>query len=157
MELVIVEHELLDPLVDVALELARGARVAISGLSGTHEHPGCRLCKPRLRSPRPSMWLADLSDLAQRAPTSASSHGGTSRASSIGRGGSPSRATGPFASCFYEAANSILTRTRQNFALKSWALKVAKRCGFKKARVTLARRLAVIMHAMLRDGTLFEA
>jgi transposase len=57
----------------------------------------------------------------------------------------------------YEAANSILTRTRQTFALKSWALKVAKRRGLRKARVALARRLAVIMHAMLRDGTLFEA
>ena len=37
------------------------------------------------------------------------------------------------------------------------SLKIAKRCGLKKARVALARRLAVIMHAMLRDGTLFEA
>ena len=57
----------------------------------------------------------------------------------------------------YEAANSILTRTKQSFALKSWALKIAKRRGLRKARVALARRLAVIMHAMLRDGTLFEA
>lgn len=57
----------------------------------------------------------------------------------------------------YEAANSILTRTKQSFALKTWALKIAKRRGLKKARVALARRLAVIMHAMLRDGTLFEA
>ncbi len=57
----------------------------------------------------------------------------------------------------YEAANSILTRTKTTFALKSWALKVAKRRGLRKARVALARRLAVIMHAMLRDGTLFEA
>jgi transposase len=45
----------------------------------------------------------------------------------------------------------------QTFALKTWALKIAKRRGLKKARVALARRLAVIMHAMLRDGTLFEA
>jgi transposase len=57
----------------------------------------------------------------------------------------------------YEAANAILTRSRQSFALKSWALKIARRRGLKKARVALARRLAVIMHAMLRDGTLFEA
>jgi len=57
----------------------------------------------------------------------------------------------------YEAANSILTRSRANFALKSWALKISRRRGLKKARVALARRLAVIMHAMLRDGTLFEA
>ena len=57
----------------------------------------------------------------------------------------------------YEAANSILTRTKQRFALKTWALKIAKRRGLRKARVALARRLAVIMHAMLRDGTLCEA
>lgn len=57
----------------------------------------------------------------------------------------------------YEAANSILTRSRGTFGLKTWAMKIAKRRGLKKARVALARRLAVIMHAMLRDGTLFQA
>lgn len=57
----------------------------------------------------------------------------------------------------YEAANSILTRSKETFALKTWAMKIAKRRGLKKARVALARRLAVIMHAMLRDGTLFQA
>lgn len=57
----------------------------------------------------------------------------------------------------YEAANSILTRSRETFALKTWAMKIVKRRGLKKARVALARRLAVIMHAMLRDGTLFQA
>ncbi len=57
----------------------------------------------------------------------------------------------------YEAANSILTRSRGSFALKTWAQKIAKRRGLRKARVALARQLTVIMHAMLRDGTLFEA
>lgn len=57
----------------------------------------------------------------------------------------------------YEAANSILSRCQETFALKTWAMKIVKRRGFKKARVALARRLAVIMHAMLRDGTLFQA
>ena len=57
----------------------------------------------------------------------------------------------------YEAANSILTRSRGTFALKTWAQKIAKRRGLRKARVALARWLAVIMHAMLRDGTFFEA
>ncbi|KPF57012.1 transposase [Novosphingobium sp. AAP1] len=57
----------------------------------------------------------------------------------------------------YEATNSILTRSRETFALKTWAMKIAKRRGLKKGRVALARRLAVIMHAMLRDGTLFKA
>ena len=57
----------------------------------------------------------------------------------------------------YEAANSILTRSRGTFTLKNWALKVARRRGLNKARVALARRLAVIMPDMLCDGTLFEA
>jgi len=38
----------------------------------------------------------------------------------------------------YEAANSILTRSRETFALKTWAMKIAKRRGLKKARVALA-------------------
>ncbi len=56
----------------------------------------------------------------------------------------------------YEAAKSILTRSRGSFALKGWAMKIAKRRGLRKARVALARRLVVIMHAMLRNGTSFE-
>ncbi|MDR7102367.1 hypothetical protein J2X37_001537 [Croceicoccus sp. BE223] len=36
-------------------------------------------------------------------------------------------------------------------------MKIAKRRGLKKAPVALARRLAVIMHPMLRDGTVFQA
>jgi len=55
------------------------------------------------------------------------------------------------------ASNAMLRRRRGNVALETWAQKVAKRRGLRKARVALARRLAGIMHAMLRDGTLFEA
>ncbi|AYD04805.1 transposase [Neorhizobium sp. NCHU2750] len=57
----------------------------------------------------------------------------------------------------YEAANSILTRSRGSYALKGWTMKIAKRRGLRKARVALARRLAVIIHAMLRNGILFQA
>ena len=53
----------------------------------------------------------------------------------------------------YEAANSILTRSRHSLALKRWALKIARRRGLKKARVALARRLAVIMHALHAERT----
>jgi transposase len=40
--------------------------------------------------------------------------------------------------------------------LKDWAFAIAKRSTMRKARVALARRLA-IMHAMLRDGTEFAS
>ena len=56
----------------------------------------------------------------------------------------------------YEAANIILTRPVKGSQLKSWAAKVATRAGMKKAKVALARKLAVVMHRMLCDGTCFE-
>ncbi|MET0588801.1 MAG: IS110 family transposase, partial [Novosphingobium sp.] len=55
----------------------------------------------------------------------------------------------------YEAANVILTRPVKGSDLKTWALAVASRAGPKKARVALARKLAVVLHHMLKDGTNF--
>lgn len=58
----------------------------------------------------------------------------------------------------YEAGHIILTRPLKGCtALKSWAMRLAKRAGMKKAKVALARKLAVIMHRMLVDGTLFKS
>jgi transposase len=48
-----------------------------------------------------------------------------------------------------------LTRYKSQFKLKDWAFAIARRSTMRKARVALARRLAIIMHAMLRDGTEF--
>jgi transposase len=56
----------------------------------------------------------------------------------------------------YQAAHVMLTRPVKGCsALKSWAMKLAKRAGMKKAKVALARKLVVIMHRMLADGTTF--
>ena len=55
----------------------------------------------------------------------------------------------------YEAANVILTRPVKGSDLKSWALAVARRAGPRKARVALARKLAVVLHHMLKDKTDF--
>ena len=56
----------------------------------------------------------------------------------------------------YEAANVMLTRYKGQLKLKDWAFAIAKRSTMRKARVALARRLGIIMHALLRDGTEFE-
>ena len=56
----------------------------------------------------------------------------------------------------YEAANSIMTKLRRPCVLRSWALELVKRSSAKKARVALARKLAVIMHRMWIDGTPFD-
>lgn len=55
----------------------------------------------------------------------------------------------------YEAANVMLTRPLKGSSLKDWALAVARRAGPRKAKVALARKLAVILHRMLVDGTTF--
>ena len=57
----------------------------------------------------------------------------------------------------YEAANVILTRPVKGSALKSWAMRLAARAGMRKAKVALARKLAVVLHRMLVDGTTFIA
>jgi transposase len=57
----------------------------------------------------------------------------------------------------YEAANVMLTRYRGALALKERAPDIARRSTLRKARIALARRLAIIMHAMLRHGTEFRA
>jgi hypothetical protein len=56
----------------------------------------------------------------------------------------------------YEAATTLLTRTTKPCALKDWGLRLAKAGGFKKARVAVARRLAVVLHAMWKTGTEFR-
>jgi transposase len=56
----------------------------------------------------------------------------------------------------YEAANVMLTRPVKGSALKDWALAIAKRAGARKAKVALARKLAVVLHRMLVDGSTFE-
>ena len=55
-----------------------------------------------------------------------------------------------------EAANVMLTRAVRFSALKAWALRVAGRHGMRKAKVALARKLAVVMHRMWLDGTTFR-
>ena len=58
-------------------------------------------------------------------------------------------------SYLFEAAGVLLTRVPQWCAPKAWGLRLAKRIGFKKAKVAVARKLAVILHRMWRDGTDF--
>jgi len=58
----------------------------------------------------------------------------------------------------YEAAHIILTKSIKGCAqLKSWAMRIARRAGPSKAKVALARKLAVIMLRMLKDNVPFNA
>lgn len=56
----------------------------------------------------------------------------------------------------YEAAHTLLTRSRKWSSLRAWGMQVAKRRGMRRARVAVARKLAVILHRLWRDGTEFR-
>ena len=56
----------------------------------------------------------------------------------------------------YEAAVTVLTRSQVDSGLRTWGLRLWERIGFKRAAVAMARKLAVIMHAMLKSGELFN-
>ena len=57
----------------------------------------------------------------------------------------------------YQAAHVMLTKpVRGCTQLKGWAMRIAKRAGMRKAKVALARKLAVIMHRMLADNQPFN-
>jgi len=56
----------------------------------------------------------------------------------------------------YEAAVVLMTRVKRAHGLKDWAQAIARRSGAGKARIALARKLAVILHSMWRSGEPFR-
>jgi transposase len=56
----------------------------------------------------------------------------------------------------YEAAHSLLARSRKWSALRAWGLQVAKRRGMARARVAVARKLACVLHRMWVDDAEFR-
>lgn len=63
----------------------------------------------------------------------------------------------PLVRCYlFEAAGVLLTRAKKWSPLKAWGLRLVKRGGMKKAKVAVARKLAVIMHQMMLTGEEFR-
>jgi transposase len=56
----------------------------------------------------------------------------------------------------FEAAGVLLTRVPKWSTLKAWGMRLAKRNGLRKAKIAVARKLAVILHRMWIDGTEFN-
>jgi len=79
--------------------------------------------------------------------------GGTDRSGRISKIGDAS-----VREALYQAAHVMLTKPVKGCTpLKSWAMRIAKRAGMAKAKVALARKLAVILHRMLANATPFNA
>ena len=55
----------------------------------------------------------------------------------------------------YEAANVLIQRVPRFSTLKAWSVRLAEKKGLKKATVATARKLAVILTRIWRDGTVF--
>ena len=56
----------------------------------------------------------------------------------------------------YEAAHSLLVRSKKWSNLRAWGMNIARRRGMARARVAVARKLAVILHRMWADATEFR-
>ncbi len=56
----------------------------------------------------------------------------------------------------YEAATSLICRVQRFSPLKSWAVRLAGRKGFKIAAVAAARKIAVLMLTLWKNGTEFK-
>jgi transposase len=54
------------------------------------------------------------------------------------------------------AATVLLTATKQWCPLKAWGMKLAKKHGISKARVAVARKLAILMHRMWMNRQDFQ-
>jgi transposase len=58
-------------------------------------------------------------------------------------------------SALYEAANNLLARVKRPCALQAWGKKLAETKGPKRARVAVARKLAVLLHRLWLSETEF--
>jgi hypothetical protein len=47
----------------------------------------------------------------------------------------------------------LLIRSSKGSTLRAWGMQIAKRRGMARARVAVARKLAVILHRMWSDGS----
>jgi transposase len=56
----------------------------------------------------------------------------------------------------YEAAHSLLIRSKKWSVLRAWGMKIAKHRGMARARVAVARKLATILHRMWIDNADFR-
>ena len=56
----------------------------------------------------------------------------------------------------FEAANIMLSRVQRPFALQIWEQRIAEAKGNKRARIAVARKLAVLLHRLWLNETEFR-
>ncbi|MCT4576785.1 hypothetical protein [Donghicola sp.] len=56
----------------------------------------------------------------------------------------------------FEAASSVIHQVKRFSRLKSWAARLAGRRGFRKAAVATARKIAVLMLTLWKNGSDYQ-
>lgn len=80
-----------------------------------------------------------------------------SQSGAVDRKGHISKAGDPMLrGALYEAANCLLTRVKKPCALQTWGRKLAETKGSKRARVAVARKLAIVLHRLWLSETEFR-
>jgi hypothetical protein len=51
---------------------------------------------------------------------------------------------------------TLIHRTKRWSPLQAWGLRLIKRIGLKKAKVAIARKMAIMLHCIWSDGTEFD-
>jgi hypothetical protein len=59
-------------------------------------------------------------------------------------------------SYLYDAVNVVLIRVAKWSALRAWGVRLATRIGLRKAKIAVARKLAVILHRTWIEGAEFR-
>ena len=57
----------------------------------------------------------------------------------------------------FEAASCVIRQVKRFCSLKSWAVRLAGRRGFRKAAVATARKIAVLMLALWKSETEYQS
>ena len=168
-EALLADREDLVPIIQPLLAAWRGLREQIAAFDKAvralaRESPTCRLLMsvPGIGVVSVLSYVSTVEDPARFARSrSVGAHMGLTpkqyQSGDIDRSGRISKCGDVLArTLMYEAAVVILTRVKRNSGLKDWALAIASRSGFGKARVALARKLSVILHSIWRSGEPFR-
>jgi transposase len=59
-------------------------------------------------------------------------------------------------SYLYEAAATLMRKLKRDCRLKAWGERLVDKIGWKRASIAVSRKMAVVMHAVWRDGTFFD-
>jgi transposase len=142
----------------VLLEEFNGFEKRVSGLARSHAQARLLMTTPAVGPIVALTYAAAIDDPARfRSSKTAGAHFGlTPRKYQSGETDVSGRISkigdASVREALYQAAHVMLTKPVKGATpLKSWAMRIARRAGMRKAKVALARKLAVILHRMLAD------